>query len=243
MFNFFSKPKEAATLPFKTDIHCHVVPGIDDGSPNAATSADLIERMQSFGIERIIASPHVTKDTFENTRQTIDEALDLLQAELDARHNPIQVTHHAEYRLDDFSLAQIEQDPMLLPQYHILIENPFVDEPWNLDTIVFDLQIKGYKPILAHPERYSYYFNHRERFKALHNAGTKFQINLLSLAGAYGKEQRNIAEFLINENMVEFVGTDIHNMRHIEIIDSYLKSKQALKDFKALGGKLFNDRL
>ena len=77
MFNIFQKKrKEPLKLPFKTDIHCHLVPGVDDGSPDAATSAELIERMQRWGIERIIASPHVTQYTFENTPDIRDQVLE-----------------------------------------------------------------------------------------------------------------------------------------------------------------------
>lgn len=243
MFNFFSKPKEAIKLPFSTDIHCHLIPGVDDGSQDAKLSADMIERMQQWGIERIIASPHVTKDTFENTRQNLDKAMQTLQEELDARGNNIKLSHHAEYRLDDFSLAQIAEDPMTLPNDYIMIENPFVSEAWFIDKEIFNLQVKGLIPILAHPERYSYYFNNHGRYKTLHDGGAKFQINLLSLAEAYGKEQREVAEYLISKGMVEFIGTDIHNMRHIEIIDAYLKTKKAREHFKSLEGKLLNDKI
>ena len=106
MFNFFRKSQKPISLPYSTDIHCHVIPGVDDGSPDVQTSADLIEHMQKWGISRIFASPHVTKSTFENTPETLAEPLRQLRAELASRGNDIEVNHHAEYRLDDFSLAQ-----------------------------------------------------------------------------------------------------------------------------------------
>lgn len=244
MFNFFSKPKTAVQLPVTTDIHCHIIPGVDDGSPDTETSVALIERMQKWGIDRIIASPHVTAVTFENTPEVLDAAMAELQTVLDAKGNTIKLSHHAEYRLDDFSRSYFDRgEIMAMPGNYVMIENPFVTEAWFIDNLVFELQMKGYIPLLAHPERYSYYFKNRERYRQLHDAGTKFQINLLSLAGTYGKEQREVAEYLIAKDMVEFIGSDLHNATHADAIDAYLLTKQAHNHFSALQGKLLNDSL
>ena len=229
MLNFFrKKPKATAELCFSTDIHCHIVPGVDDGSPDAVTSADLIENMQRWGIRRILASPHVTMNTFENDHSTIDPAMELLHAELDRRGNTVAVTNHAEYRIDELFQRRLESgDLMLLPDNHILIENSFFQEPWNLDQLVFDLQVKGLSPILAHPERYAYYYMRKERYRQLHNAGLAMQINVLSLAGNYGKGEQKMAEYLIKEGLVDFIGTDLHRKSHVEAIDRYLTTAEA----------------
>lgn len=242
MFSFFNKPKTPATLPFSTDIHCHVIPGVDDGSPDTDTSVQLIERMSVWGIRRIFASPHVTQNTFENTPETIAPALASLKDALAKNGSTIELSNHAEYRLDDFSVSAFNSgNVMTLPGNYIMIENPFVSEAWFIDNTVFDLQVKGMTPILAHPERYSYYFKNRQRYHQLHSAGARFQINLLSLAGSYGKEQREIAEWLISENLVDFVGTDLHNFRHADQIDAYLLTKQAHNHAASLEGRLLND--
>lgn len=244
MFNFFSKPRKPVLLPFSTDIHCHVLPGVDDGTPDIDTSVMLISRMQRWGIDRIFASPHVTKDAFPNTPDILDAATGRLNKALGENGSEIRVSHHAEYRLDEFSKSQWEKNIyMPLPDHYIMIENPFVAEAWFIDQCVFDLQVKGFTPILAHPERYSYYFRNRGRYDALHNAGAKFQINLLSLAGAYGKEQREVAEYLISKGYVDFLGSDLHNAAHADAIDAYLQTKQATSHLSALEGKLLNDSL
>lgn len=244
MFNIFKhKPKAPAELCFNTDIHCHIVPGVDDGSPDAATSAELIERMQQWGIRRIIASPHVTQTTFENSPETIEPAMAELQAELDARSNSMSVSHSAEYRIDDLFAHILDKGTlMLLPDNHILIENSFMQEPWNLDQLVFDLQVRGLTPILAHPERYPYYFNKKERYAELHNAGLNYQINLLSLAGAYGKAEQKAAEHLIAAGLVDFIGTDLHNHRHADTIDAYLLTNEARKHMGALSAMVRNNK-
>lgn len=245
MFNFFKrKPAEPAALCFTTDIHCHVVPGIDDGSPDASTSADLIERMQGLGIERIIASPHVTQNTFENNRSTIDPAMAELRNELARRGNGIDISHSAEYRIDELFMKRLESnDLMLLPNNYILIENSFLQEPWNIDQLVFDLQVRGLQPILAHPERYAYYYGKRQRYDELHRAGLLFQINLLSLAGAYGKPEQQIARYLMEKDMVDFVGTDIHRHKHIDAIEAYLPTKEAHRDMDTLRNRILNDKV
>ncbi|MDE5628971.1 MAG: hypothetical protein K2I69_05360 [Muribaculaceae bacterium] len=245
MFNIFKKkPSTPAELCFNVDIHCHIVPGVDDGSPDAAHSADLIERMQRWGIKRIIASPHVTQYTFENSSETIEPAMQQLQSELSARGNAIPVGHSAEYRIDELFMERLEKNElMLLPDNFILIENSFMQEPWNLDQLVFDLQVRGFKPILAHPERYSYYNNKKERYGELHRAGLAFQINLLSLAGNYGKMERKIAEYLMSEGMVDFVGTDLHRTSHADAIDAYLLTQQARKDMDILSRTVRNNKV
>ncbi|MDE5643048.1 MAG: hypothetical protein K2F74_08580 [Muribaculaceae bacterium] len=244
MFDFLFKKKEPNKLWFNTDIHCHIIPGIDDGSRNPEMSAELIERMQVWGIERIIASPHVTQETFENTPQTIAPALALLNDELARRGNTIKVSNSAEYRIDEFFSEQLEAGNIMpYPANYILIENSFMQEPWNLDQLIFELQVKGYKPIMAHPERFSYYYGKRERYKTLHDAGALFQINVLSLCGYYGKKEKQVAEWLIDNDMVDFNGTDLHNHRHADAIENYLKSGESLKHARKLADRVLNNSL
>lgn len=244
MFNFFHKKRTPEKLFFATDIHCHVLPGIDDGSPDVATSVELVQRMMEWGIKRIIASPHVTYGTFLNTPQIADEAMDTLRAALASLPDAPALSHSAENRIDDLFMQNLSQDTLMpLPDNYLLIENSFMQEPWNLDQLVFDLQVKGFKPVLAHPERYPYYYGKKDRYRALHNAGLLFQINLLSLADAYKGAEKKIAEHLISEGLVDFVGTDLHRARHADAIDAYLASKDYIRHRAALEGRIFNDNL
>lgn len=230
MFNFFKKKSEPIQLCFNTDIHCHILPGIDDGSPDVTTSVELIERMKSWGITRIIATPHSTQASFENTPETMGNALALLKAELDKSQIEIDITHSAEYRIDEYFTTQLSNGNIVpMPNNYILVENSFIQEPWNLDQLLFDLKVKGYKPILAHPERYMYYYAKKDRYKAIHSTGTKLQLNILSLAGHYGKEEKHIAMELLDNGLVDFIGTDLHNHRHADAIEAYLASKDYRK--------------
>ncbi len=244
MFNIFSRRKATPEpLFFSTDIHCHIVPGIDDGSTDVATSVDLIRSMSSWGIKRIIATPHVTEDVFENSVETITPPFTELKQALSDAGIDVALEHSAEYRLDDLFKKQFaagECKPY--PNDFILVENSWIQEPWGLDETLFDIKVKRLSPILAHPERYLYYFDNRERLKKIHDDGTLFQINLLSLAGHYGKDQRRQAEWLIENELVDFIGSDLHNASHVEAIERYLASKDYRHDRERLDGRILNDR-
>lgn len=243
IFDFFKKKKEEKpTLFFHTDIHCHLVPGIDDGQKTAEGGADLVAHEKSWGIDRIIVTPHVTQDTFENTPETILPAFQKLKAAVAAQGTDIELLQSAEYRMDAFFTHQVEDGTVTpMPNKYLLVENSFIQESWNIDKLLFDLKMKGFKPILAHPERYLYYHSKRDRYRQLHDSGTLFQVNLLSLAGNYGKEVKQTAEYLIDNDMVDFIGTDMHNHRHAAIIDEYLRSKDYRKHSAKLADRIFND--
>lgn len=244
MFTFFNKSRKQERLWFATDIHCHVLPGIDDGSPSAERSVELVERMAGWGLERILASPHVTRRTFENTPETIAAARSTLQDALDAAGIGVQLGNSAEYRLDDlFDEHRAKGILLTLPGDRLLVENPFVQEPLGLDSLLFGLQVDGFRPIMVHPERYTYYYGNLARYRAIHDSGVQFQINLLSLAGHYGKDERRMAEWLVEQGLVDYVGTDLHGLRHADSIDAYLGSREYRRDRQALEGKIRNDRL
>ncbi|MDE5901292.1 MAG: hypothetical protein K2H33_08070 [Muribaculaceae bacterium] len=244
IFSFFSTKKTPAKLPFHTDIHCHIVPGVDDGSPELEKSVELTARMAGWGIERIFLSPHVTQDTFENTPETLAEPFAALQQGVATAGIPVKLAMHAEYRIDEFFLQQIELGNLRpMPGNYLLVENSFAQEPWGLDKLLFDLKLKGYVPIMAHPERYLYYsVNNRDRYRQLHDTGLLFQINLLSLAGAYGKQEKQTAEWLLEHGMVEFIGSDIHRRGHADYIDSYLRSRDFTRHSKHFNN-LLNDTI
>ncbi len=244
LFDFFFKSKDAQQLPYSTDMHCHIIPGVDDGSPDTDTSMTLLKHMSEWGLKRIFASPHSTQDRFENTPQTISGPYGELKSAISAAGMPVELHHHMEYRIDEFFLQQLDANNIVtLPGNFLLIENAFSQEPWGLNNLVYNLISRGYSPILAHPERYAYYaLNHRERYKSLNSLGLYFQVNLLSLAGHYGKMEREAAVYLLKKGWAQFVGTDLHRMSHVETINRYLSSRQFKHD-KKLFAKLHNDTL
>lgn len=245
IFDFFTRSSEPVTLPFSTDVHCHILPGVDDGSPDVETSCRLIAEMNKWGINNIIATPHITADTFENTPATLDPALASLTQALAERQIPVNVIRSSENRMDDFFVEQLEAGNITpLPGNYLLLENPWLQETWQLDNLLFDLKVKGYKTIIAHPERYPYYAKtNRQRYKELHRNGNLFQVNLLSLAGHYGKSEKQTAEYLIENDMVDLIGTDLHRSDHVASINQYLRTRDARKTLDRLAGRLINDKI
>lgn len=229
---------------FTTDIHSHVVPGIDDGSPSVERSVELVSRMKEWGLEKLIVTPHVTQDTFENTPEIIEEAYGNLRKGLEEAGIDIDMDHSAEYRIDEMFVEQLEAG--MVRRLHgefLLVENSYIQEAYNLDQILFSISMKGFRPILAHPERYMYYYDKRERYDELHGKGILFQVNLLSLSGFYGKEPKKIAEMLIDKGYVDFLGTDLHRRTHADVITKYLDSKDYRRHREKLEGRIMNDDL
>lgn len=224
-------------------MHCHLIPGVDDGQESVEGATILVAREVQWGIKRIFFTPHVTQDVFENTPATITPAFDLLKKSVENQGIDVKLDFSAEHRLDaNFRLIFDNKDFKPLPNNYLLVENSFVQEAWNLDAVLFDMIMKGYNPILAHPERYSFYFAHPERYDQIHAAGTKFQVNLLSLAGYYGKEVKRFAEMLIEKNLVDFIGTDIHNEKHADVIEEYLCGRDYRRHASLLHGRILNDK-
>ncbi len=245
-FGLFGKNRytEPQKLCFTTDIHCHILPGIDDGAKDTAVSVSLVETMQQWGIKNIIATPHVTEETFENTPQTIAAAYGELGKALSENGMDIPVSYSAEYRMDGKFGEILKNDGyILMPGRHLLIENSFVQPAFDLKNIIFELQLKDIRPVLAHPERYSYYQRKRKVYTELIEAGCEFQINILSLSGYYGEAEKETALWLIDRGYVSFLGTDLHHFGHIESINRFLCTKEYSDIADRLAPVLKNDTL
>lgn len=199
-------------------MHSHLIPGIDDGSPDVETSIHLMQGLRDLGYEKLITSPHVMQDLYPNDNDSISNGYTkLMDASTETQGIPLHAA--AEYFLDDhvFDMAMRGAQMRTLKNKLLLIEISFASPPLGLREMLFELQLKGYELILAHPERYSYmHFNPKKEYAELKNAGCYFQCNLLSFSGYYGKPVRDAAEFLVKEGMVDFLGTDLHHERHLE---------------------------
>jgi tyrosine-protein phosphatase YwqE len=202
------------------DIHSHLLPGIDDGAKDLAHSIRLIKKMSSYGIKNIITTPHVLGDVYPNSSQTINNRLLEVQNELKAQGlHDITIHAAAEYMMDEqFSILLENDDILTMKDNYILVEMSYFNAPFNLFEILFEIQLKGYKPVLAHPERYNFFHNDFENYYKLKKAGCLFQLNLLSLTPQYGKNVQKASTNLLNDNMYDFVGTDTHHNNHLELL-------------------------
>jgi protein-tyrosine phosphatase len=223
-----------------TDMHSHLLPGIDDGSPDTDMSAILKKGLEDTGYHQFIATPHIMSDMYKNTPSTIDNALKLLQNT--GSHTNMRAA--AEYYMDDhFDQLLAGNEPLLAIQGRmVLVEFSFMSVPMDLKEKLFAMQIKGYQPILAHPERYEYLAAKKSIFDELKSMGCLFQLNLLSLTGYYGRTPNELAAYLISKDYIDFAGTDLHHLRHLQALR---QSKHIMPQLLRLlsGGRLQNSTL
>ncbi|TDB63459.1 tyrosine-protein phosphatase [Arundinibacter roseus] len=201
------------------DLHVHVLPGIDDGSPDLMESMQILEAHYEAGIRRVIATPHIRSDFFQNTRQTIYDAWALLHEQALQRWPDLRLTYAAEHFADDYLLQLIESDKLLpLFDRYVLIETSMrVEQPYFME-IVERLIEKNWKPVLAHPERYRPWHQKPDRYAQLREMQVIFQVNLLSLGGMYGAPEQRMAEQLIQKGWIGAVGTDLHRVSQFKYL-------------------------
>jgi protein-tyrosine phosphatase len=225
MFDFFfpNKSKKSVLSGFfegiEVDIHSHLIPMVDDGSPDLMTSMQMIQQMCDLGFKKIITTPHIS-ELYPNSNDAILDGLIRLKKALKKQAIEVELTVAAEYMINDiFERMILNDEPLLtLPERHILIEMPHISEPVNVYKVLSLLKNKGYTPILAHPERYRFYNRNLFDYEKLKASGCLFQMNILSLIGYYGHSISECSWTLLNNKMIDFLGSDIHHHRHIESI-------------------------
>jgi len=227
MFGLFKKKEVKREITFDyssigVDMHSHILPGIDDGAQNPQESIFLIKQMMEVGIKKFIATPHIMVDYYRNNADSINNALTILKAELVKENIEVEVQAAAEHYFDETFEKRIDDDKlMIMGDNYVLFEFSFINQPVNTIPVVQKLIDKGLKPILAHPERYPYM--DLEQFRNLHDWGVDFQINTISLTGYYGLGARKIAEQLIDNQLVNFISSDMHHPRHAEAFKNALR--------------------
>jgi protein-tyrosine phosphatase len=232
LFSFFKRSSKEP-FPFdllKTDFHSHILPGIDDGSPDPETSISLIKGLIDLGYENFVGTPHVMEDIWKNDNQSISNSHSLLSAPLKEAYIENEIRYAAEYLVDaNFENLLSKKEKLLtIKDNWVLIEVSFIASPPQLREVIFEMQLQGYQPVFAHPERYNYYHHRKNALEEISNAGCLLQCNLLSFAGYYGPNVLKAAESLATNNMVDLLGTDLHHQRHLEAL-------QQLKLTKGLG--------
>ncbi|MBZ4190010.1 tyrosine-protein phosphatase [Niabella beijingensis] len=227
----------------KTDMHSHLLPGIDDGAPDLETSIALIRGYQELGYTRLITTPHILWDLYKNTPEIISGKLDQLRMALKENQVDIEIDAAAEYFLDEHVLELLRKKERLLTIRDNLVLTEFstMHRSMSMKDILFEVQMAGYQPILAHPERYIYLYKNWDLFQEIRDNGVLFQLNLLSITGGYGSRVREIAQYLLEHDFYSFVGTDLHHEGHMERLKSLeipIKLHELLTS-----GRLLNDSL
>lgn len=206
------------------DIHSHLIPGIDDGAKNITDTTKLITAFQEIGISHIITTPHISHYIYTNSSETI--TLKHKETALFLKENNIKIPFQAaaEYFMDDWFESHFKTEKLLtLKDNYVLVEISYQRAPVQLYKTIFELQVAGYIPVLAHPERYLYYRKDFGEYEKLKKAGCLFQLNLLSTVGYYGERITKITEELLKKGMYDFAGTDVHHMKHVASLGQKIK--------------------
>ncbi len=200
-----------------TDIHSHLIPGIDDGAKTMQDTLELIKAQYNLGIRKFITTPHIMSDYYKNTPEIILGGLAEVKKMLVSEKIDVEISAAAEYYIDDGFIQKLEAGPLLtFGDNHLLIEVSYINCPDNIHEIIFQTQLQQYKVILAHPERYPYWYKKFDEYQKFRDHGVLLQININSLAGYYGAGAKMIAEKLIDNNMVDLIGSDMHHTKHAE---------------------------
>lgn len=238
------KRKSSAKIDYSavgTDMHSHLLPGIDDGAREASDSLAYMKGLQELGFKKFVTTPHIMADLYPNTPATIQSAYERVKQ---AGGNDVPLHPAAEYMLDESFNVLLDKGEQLQCIYEntVLVEFSFVTAPLDFKEKIFNLQMSGYQPLLAHPERYLYFSGNKAVYDELKSAGCQFAVNLLSFTGYYGKGATELAQYLFKKDYINYLGTDLHHDRHLDALrqaSAVMPVIQKLAD----SGKLMNQQL
>ncbi len=221
LFSFFKKKPDLPPLSeLKVDIHSHLVPAIDDGIQSVQEGLDILREFEAMGYEKIITTPHTMWGSYDNTPETILGGLKKMQKAIADNGISLKMEAATEYYLDEHFMQKLKDGEELLTfgDNYVLVETGFINEPPELKEASFHLSMKGYKMVYAHPERYLYLQENKQLVEELIDRDIILQLNAVSLTGCYSKPVQKFAERLIDMGVVKMVGTDCHNMGHIDLL-------------------------
>lgn len=229
-FSFFSKPKpkalEKANLgTLKTDIHSHIIWGIDDGAKLEEDSLSLIYELKNLGYTKAITSPHIMDGVYDNDSTIISRGLEKVNELIYKNNIEFKLEAAAEYYIDDSFLAKIaKRDILTFGDDFVLIEFPMIDIPVNSDVFIFELQAKGYKVVIAHPERYKFTIGKTELYDKWKSLGCYLQVNLLGAVERYDEQTTAQVKYMADNKLIDFLGSDAHNTRQLSVVGSNTSS-------------------
>jgi len=239
MFDFFKKKQK---VYLNTDIHSHLLPGIDDGAKQLDDSIAMLQKLEEAGIQKVVTTPHIAQEFYPNTPEIILEKLDLVRQELKARDIQIRLDAAAEYYMDQHFLNHLKDRKKILTfgDGYLLFETPFFNKPPFFDEVIFEMLSSGYKPVFAHPERYNYVMENPDYLLKLKEKGVLLQVNAGSLIGYYSPLINKTAKWMVKNKVVDFLGSDIHHEKHLAAFVEYRENKdyQRLMELDLLNDKL-----
>ncbi len=227
-----STSSEPVKAGYVVDMHSHLLPNVDDGIQSTENALVCLRQFADWGIRHVVTTPHISQDIFPNTSAGLRTLADELRAHIQAEQLPITFDVAAEYMLDELFVERLQQQDLLSfgTERYVLIETGWISLPLQIHTRLFEMQVKNYRPILAHPERYTYFRGKLDTLVHLREQGCLLQLNLMSLAGRYGPEARRMAQAMIQNGLVDFVSSDLHQPRDLPLLEKAMQTT----DYQAL---------
>ncbi|MGM0122836.1 protein-tyrosine phosphatase [Enterococcus sp. AZ194] len=215
------------------DLHCHILPGIDDGASSLEDSIDMAEKAISQGITHILCTPHHNNGKYRNPKSEVISLVTSLQSELDKRNLPLTLLEGQEVRITGDLLDDLARDNILftdLDDTYILIEFPTMEVPSYTEQVFFDLQALGKIPVIVHPERNAHFRKDPNHLIPFLDMGCLAQLTAPSYVGTFGKEIQKTAKTMVEHNLVQMVASDAHGVQKRTF---YMKEayEQIAKDF------------
>lgn len=197
------------------DVHCHLLPGVDDGFATVEKSLHVLKKLEERGIKKMVLTPHFMKDYPDNHRETIVAKFEAYKAEA-AKVCNIELHLAAEYMLDACFMDHFKEGFLTLDKggNHVLCETSYMMYEHGITEMIYDIMCAEFQPVIAHPERYEY--ANRDNYFRWKDKNYEFQLNLLSLAGAYGSNAVAKSHFLLKEGFYDYVGSDMHGLGNFE---------------------------
>ena len=227
------KRENKPVLNYRVDLHSHLIPGIDDGSKSMDESIELILALKVLGFTKLITTPHIMKHRFPNTSEVILSGLNHVREELKNREIEISLEAASEYYLDEHLIELInKRDILTFGDNYLLFEMSYNLKPLSLESTVYEMKIAGYKPVLAHPERYFFMHEDFSIYEKLKEQGVLFQVNLNSFGGYYSKPVQKVAHRLMEKGWIDFIGSDTHKSSHVDHFTKNVNSKILKKIFE-----------
>jgi len=229
IFSFLKKSKQPLPdiSPITTDIHSHLIPGIDDGVQTLEQSLEILREMEALGYKKVITTPHTMAGSYDNTPEIIYAGLKKVREAIKENGINIQLEAATEYFLDESFMERLSNNEPLMTfgQNHVLVETSFISPPPQLLEASFGLAVKEYKMVFAHPERYLYLQENTKLLEDLMDREVVFQMNAIALTGCYSKPVKKFAEKLIDMKVPRLVGSDCHYIGHIDLLKEARASK------------------
>ncbi|MEZ0539252.1 tyrosine-protein phosphatase [Fibrella arboris] len=225
-FKLATAPPQPARAGYVVDMHSHLLPDVDDGIRSLDEAMTCLRQFAEWGIEHVVTTPHISQDVYPNASALLRTVADEVRAQLQVEAIPITFNLAAEYMLDELFDKRLHQNDLLCfgTERYVLIETGWASLPRQLATWLFQLQVQGYKPVLAHPERYPYFRGKTEALAELRHQGCLMQLNLMSLTGRYGSATRKMAQSLIQQGLVDFVSSDLHHARDLPVLEKAMQT-------------------